>query len=39
MVFDGLENVAYDTKSQVGEVFINKLNGHYQKIEFEVYKL
>lgn len=39
MVFDGLENVAYDTKNQVGEVFINKLNGHYQKIEFEVYTL
>jgi len=39
LVFEALENVAYDTKRQVGEVFINKLVGHYQKIEFEVYKL
>jgi hypothetical protein len=39
LIIEGLENVAYDTKRQVAEIFINKLTNPYQKVEFEVYKL
>jgi len=39
LVIEALENVAYDSKKQVAEIFINKLTNPYQKVEFEVYKL